>query len=71
MKSLYGTLSKNREKLVGIAQSQMSSMKGGRAGAMLNPGRIRRTDPRYPASQMAVALGAARRRHAGACQILS
>lgn len=40
MKSLYGTLSKNREKLVGIAQSQMSSMKGGRAGAMLNPGRI-------------------------------
>jgi len=40
MKSLYVTLSKNREKLVGIAQSQMSSMKGGRAGAMLNPGRI-------------------------------
>lgn len=40
MKSLYGTLNKNREKLVGIAQSQMSSMKGGRAGAMLNPGRI-------------------------------
>lgn len=40
MKSLYGVLSRNREKLVGIAQSQMSSMKGGRAGAMLNPGRI-------------------------------
>ena len=40
MKSLYTTLSKNREKLVGIAQSQLSSMKGGRAGAMLNPGRI-------------------------------
>ena len=40
MKSLYDRLTKNREKLAGIAQSQMSSMKGGRAGAMLNPGRI-------------------------------
>lgn len=40
MKSLYDKLTRNREKLVGIAQSQMSSMKGGRAGAMLNPGRI-------------------------------
>jgi hypothetical protein len=40
MKSLYDKLSKNREKLAGVAQSQMSSMKGGRAGAMLNPGRI-------------------------------
>jgi energy-coupling factor transporter ATP-binding protein EcfA2 len=40
MRSLYDKLTKNREKLAGIAQSQMSSMKGGRAGAMLNPGRI-------------------------------
>ena len=40
MKLLYDKLSKNREKLVGVAQSQMSSMKGGRTGAMLNPGRI-------------------------------
>ena len=40
MKSLYEKLTRNREKLVGIVQSQMSSMKGGRAGAMLNPGRI-------------------------------
>lgn len=40
MKALYDKLTRHREKLVGIAQSQMSSMKGGRAGAMLNPGRI-------------------------------
>jgi hypothetical protein len=40
MKSLYATLSKNREKLADIARSQMSSMKGGQARAMLNPGRI-------------------------------
>ncbi|WP_062223447.1 protein DpdH [Aureimonas sp. D3] len=40
MKALYDKLTRQREKLVGIAQSQMSSMKGGRAGAMLNPGRI-------------------------------
>jgi energy-coupling factor transporter ATP-binding protein EcfA2 len=40
MKSLYDKINRNREKLVGVAQSQMSSMKGGRAGAMLNPGRI-------------------------------
>ena len=40
MKLLYGKLQRNREKLAGIAQAQMSSMKGGRAGAMLNPGRI-------------------------------
>lgn len=40
MKALYDKLIRQREKLVGIAQSQMSSMKGGRAGAMLNPGRI-------------------------------
>lgn len=40
MKSLYERLLRHRSKLVGIAQSQMSSMKGGRAGAMLNPSRI-------------------------------
>lgn len=40
MKSLYEKITKNRDKLIAIAQSQMSSMKGGRAGAMLNPGRI-------------------------------
>ncbi|MEH6792184.1 protein DpdH [Parasphingorhabdus sp.] len=40
MRSLYDKLTKNREKLVGIARSQMSSMKGGQAGPMLNPGRI-------------------------------
>lgn len=40
MKALYDKLTRQREKLVGIAQSQMSSMKGGRAGAMLNPSRI-------------------------------
>ena len=40
MKLLYGKLLRNREKLAAIAQAQMSSMKGGRAGAMLNPGRI-------------------------------
>lgn len=40
MKSLYEKLSKRREKLASIAQSQISSMKGGRVGAMLNPGRI-------------------------------
>ncbi len=40
MKSLYDRLSKNRKKFAEIARSQTSSMKGGRAGAMLNPGRI-------------------------------
>lgn len=40
MRALYDKLTRQREKLVGIAQSQMSSMKGGQAGAMLNPGRI-------------------------------
>ena len=40
MRSVYDKLTRNREKLVGVAHSQMSSMKGGRAGAMLNPGRI-------------------------------
>jgi hypothetical protein len=40
MKTLYGTLVKNRERLADIARSQMSSMKGGQARAMLNPGRV-------------------------------
>jgi hypothetical protein len=40
MKSLYDKLTKNREKLIGVARSQMSSLKGGQAGSMLNPSRI-------------------------------
>lgn len=40
IKLLYDKLTRKRDKLVVIAQAQMSSMKGGRAGAMLNPGRI-------------------------------
>lgn len=40
MKALYDRLTRHREKLVEIAQSQMSSMKGGRTGAMLNPARV-------------------------------
>jgi energy-coupling factor transporter ATP-binding protein EcfA2 len=40
MKSLYDRLLKNRDKLTSIALSQMASMKGGRVGAMLNPGKI-------------------------------
>ncbi len=40
MKALYDKLVRNREKLSDIARSQMSSMKGGQARAMLNPGRI-------------------------------
>lgn len=40
MKTLYDRLFKNRDKISDLARSQMSSMKGGRAGAMLNPGLI-------------------------------
>lgn len=40
MKTLYDRLFKNRDKIADLARSQMSSMKGGRAGAMLNPGLI-------------------------------
>ena len=40
MKSLYDKLTRNRDKLALIAESQMSSMKGGRTGAMLNPARV-------------------------------
>lgn len=40
IRTLYDKLTRQREKLVVIAQSQTSSMKGGRAGAMLNPGRV-------------------------------
>ena len=40
MRLLYGKLLRNREKLATIAHAQMSSTKGGRAGAMLNPSRI-------------------------------
>ena len=37
MRSLYDKLNKSRERTAGQAQAQLSSMKGGRAGAMLNP----------------------------------
>ncbi|WP_133250332.1 protein DpdH [Novacetimonas pomaceti] len=40
MKSLYNKILKNREKLFNIAHSQVSTMKGGRVGAMLNPSKI-------------------------------
>ena len=40
MKALYDKLVRNRDKLSDIARSQMSSMKGGQARTMLNPGRI-------------------------------
>lgn len=37
MKSIYARLLKEREKLADLARAQISSMKGGRKGAMLNP----------------------------------
>lgn len=40
MEALYKVLVQSREKIVGIARAQTSSMKGGRAGAMLNPARV-------------------------------
>jgi hypothetical protein len=40
MESLYKTLVQNRDKIVSTARSQMSSMKGGQVGAMLNPARV-------------------------------
>jgi hypothetical protein len=40
LRNLYGKLQKHREVLVTIARSQLSSMKGGRAGAMLDPRRV-------------------------------
>ena len=43
MRAVYATLVKNRDKLVDLARAQISSMKGGRAGSMLNPRRYLRT----------------------------
>lgn len=40
LRSVYERISKQREKLVGHARAQISSMKGGRVGAMLNPKRF-------------------------------
>ena len=37
MAAVYDKLVKNRDKLADLARAQISSMKGGRAGAMLNP----------------------------------
>jgi len=37
MRSLYDKLNKSRERTAGQAQAQLSSMKGGRAGPMLDP----------------------------------
>ncbi|RWE94402.1 protein DpdH [Mesorhizobium sp.] len=40
MRALYEKVSGAREKLASIAHAQTASMKGGRAGPMLNPGKI-------------------------------
>lgn len=40
MRALYEKISGAREKLASIAHAQTASMKGGRAGPMLNPGKI-------------------------------
>jgi hypothetical protein len=40
MRSVYTKLLRRREELVDIARSQASSLKGGRAGAMLDPRRV-------------------------------
>lgn len=40
MRALYDKIVQSREKVASIAHSQIASMKGGRAGSMLNPGRI-------------------------------
>lgn len=37
MRALYRSLWRNRDKVAGVAQAQLSSMKGGRVGPMLNP----------------------------------
>lgn len=41
MVNLYGLLFRHRDKLVTAARSQLSSMKGGRVGAMLDPVRVK------------------------------
>ncbi len=43
MRTVYEKLVRDRDKTVTAARSQVSSMKGGQAGAMLNPRRIVRT----------------------------
>ena len=40
MRTVYDKLVRQRNKIVGIARAQVSSMKGGQVGAMLNPRRI-------------------------------
>lgn len=40
MRSLHDKLIRGRDKIADIARAQTSSMKGGRVGAMLNPGRV-------------------------------
>lgn len=40
MRSLYDQLVRGRDKIADTARAQISSMKGGQVGAMLNPGRI-------------------------------
>ena len=40
MRSLSDKLARSREKIVNTARAQISSMKGGQVGAMLNPGRV-------------------------------
>lgn len=43
MRTLYKALSRGRDKLASAAQAQLSSMKGGRVGPMLNPARVAAT----------------------------
>ena len=43
MRAVYKELSRGRDKLVSAAQAQLSSMKGGRVGPMLNPARVAAT----------------------------
>ena len=40
MRSLYDKLVRGRDKIAGTARAQISSMKGGQVGAMINPGRV-------------------------------
>ncbi|WP_292077328.1 hypothetical protein, partial [Mesorhizobium sp.] len=40
MRALYDKIAGARDKIASIAHAQIASMKGGRAGPMLNPGRI-------------------------------
>src|SRR5262249_35579042 len=40
MRSVYDKLVRGRDKIADMARAQISSMKGGRVGAMLSPGRV-------------------------------